>query len=53
MGVIFYILKNPIYICGLLYFYKQAVKYFKGADTGGGSIEADDEPPVQHDASEF
>lgn len=51
MAVIFYILKNPIYIFGLLYFYKQAVKYFNGGAAGGGPIEA--EPEAQHDPSEF
>ncbi|CAB9526538.1 Probable nucleoredoxin 1 [Seminavis robusta] len=54
MAVVFYILKNPIYIFGLLYFWKQFMKYIGKDDAGASAIE-DDTPaaPLQHDDSEF
>lgn len=51
MGIIFYILKNPIYIFGLLYFYKRFLKYLE--DDSGASIEADDVPQMQQQGTEF
>ena len=53
MAVIFYILKNPIYIFGLLYFYKRFLKYLEGDDAGGAIDATDDVPNMQAQDSEF
>ena len=53
MGIIFYILKNPIYIFGILYFYKRFLRYLQGDDETVGAIEAEDVPEMPNQDSEF
>ena len=53
MGIIFYILKNPIYIFGLLYFYKQFLKYLNQSKGTGDAIDVDDVPEVPVQDTEF
>jgi nucleoredoxin len=53
MGIIFYILKNPIYIFGMLYFWKKLVRYLQQAGGAGGSIEPEDVPPMENQDTEF
>jgi hypothetical protein len=54
VGIISYILKNPIYIFGLLYFYKRLTKYLQeSAGWTGVAIGEVEDVPILQDDTEF